>query len=130
MRSRRCVRAGWSYVPDLLGRGGAGSVKFADEGSQQLLDHDTQAAACPHVEEQHEGGGDRWQVGEADKQAGDVGAQFMSETVPFSSPDLPILLSNIMIHLKQSCSLIKDIQVCLKDQPQNLFSFEDLKDQR
>ena len=34
----------------------------------------------------------------------------MSETVPFSSLDLLILLSNVMIHLKQSWRLVIDEQ--------------------
>jgi hypothetical protein len=41
--------------------------------------------------------------------------------------DLQILLSNVLIHLKQSCSLIKDLQVCLKDPPQNFVGFEGSK---
>ena len=48
------------------------------------------AGACPRVETRREGGGDRWQSGEADMQAGDAGALFMTETAPFFSLDLLI----------------------------------------
>jgi hypothetical protein len=52
-----------------------------------------------------------------------AGALFMHETAPFSLV-LPILQNSLMILFKQSCSLINDLQLLLKDQHQEITSFE------
>jgi hypothetical protein len=57
-------------------------------------------------------------------------ALFMTENPIFSSLILLFLQNNSKIGLKQSFSWIRDLQVCLKDPPQNLASFEVLEDQR
>jgi hypothetical protein len=55
--------------------------------------------------------------------------QKQTETCIFLTYFLLISLLSVNIFFKQTCSLIKDLKVCLKEPPQNLVDFEDLSDQ-
>ena len=64
----------------------------------------SRASACPCMETRREGGGDRRQAGEADRQVGDASARFMTETFSFSSLDLLIPWNNSKNFFNESCS--------------------------